>query len=365
VNAVHGFLAGIGQEELGELPPNAMGIFDPSVLKSVPNQGPRSRLPRVAIPEGLRFGPYVHTYVSREKRALNSRMTSIIGGLRGLFSLCHTCKGAGSIRELVRAGYWADRETWIEPVYRTKVCPTCEGDRKLFHATKGERVFAQYTRREQQGRSGAFDVARDRFLRRLYATQRSFQTRTKVRIEVIGRYGVVHGAPNNPLFPLHFKLLPTGAKYEWYIHVEELNGSFRFGAETGHVPAQSVVAEVAAADILILPDGEIVRICGITVPIAGGKVAKPDLGSVHETARAVVRQELLGRTVALTSDKYSKLTCDGHAIAFVELEGKDYGEELIRRGLARRHPKHGHMRFARYKKAESAAKKAKVGIWKD
>ena len=107
------------------------------------------------------------------------------------------------------------------------------------------------------------------------------------------------------------------------------------------------------------------RICGITVPISGGKVARPDLGTADETARAIVRKELSGKTVTLTSDKYSRLTCDGHAIAFVELEGKDYGEELIRRGLVRRHPKHGHMRFARYKKAESEAKKANVGIWKD
>lgn len=62
-------------------------------------------------------------------------------------------------------------------------------------------------------------------------------------------------------------------------------------------------------------------------------------------------------------DKYATVTCDGHAIAFLELDGKDCGEELLRRGLARLHPKHMHRRFGTCRSAETEAKEAKVGIW--
>ncbi|MHC4133355.1 MAG: thermonuclease family protein [Planctomycetota bacterium] len=42
----------------------------------------------------------------------------------------------------------------------------------------------------------------------------------------------------------------------------------------------------------------------------------------------------------------------------------DDGAELLRRGVVRRHQKHRHSRNVAYQKAESAARKAQVGIWK-
>jgi S1-C subfamily serine protease/endonuclease YncB( thermonuclease family) len=363
INAVRKFLEVSGHTELGELPAGVLRVFDPSVLREAPTRRTREPLPRVAIPKGLRFGPYVHSYESREKRSLNARVTRMMGGLRGLFTRCETCEAKGSIRELVREGYWANRVTWVPPVYRARICPTCEGQRKLFHVGKGEKVFAEFTR-PQTSAAANFVIAKERWLQRLHATQSTFKQRVTVNIQVQGRYGLVNGAASNPLFPLHFVLLPVGKKYEWFLHSELLNGRFRYGSENGTVPAQARIVEVVAGDLLVLATGQPVRICGITIPLAGGKLAKPDLMAADEVTRGLVRKELLGKTVKLISDKYSRITLDGHAIAFVELDGKDYGLELIRRGIARRHPKHGHERFARYKKAAAEAQKAKVGIWK-
>ncbi|MHC4933218.1 MAG: hypothetical protein ACYTGV_13620, partial [Planctomycetota bacterium] len=242
--------------------------------------------------------------------------------IRGLFTRCGTCEGKGSLREVVREGYWADRVTWVPPVYRTRTCPTCEGQRKLFHVGKGEKVFAEFTR-PQTSAAANFVIAKERWLQRLHATQSTFMQRVTARIQVQGRYGLVNGAASNPLFPLHFVLLPVGKKYEWFLHSQLLNGRFRFGTENGAVPAQARIADVFAGDILALETGQLVRICGVTIPLAGGKLAPPDLMAADEVTRAIVRKELLDKTVGLTSDKYSRITLGGHAIAFVELAGKD------------------------------------------
>ncbi|MGH7163344.1 MAG: thermonuclease family protein [Planctomycetota bacterium] len=84
---------------------------------------------------------------------------------------------------------------------------------------------------------------------------------------------------------------------------------------------------------------------------------------MNEAVRDVVRAELRGGSVKLAADRYAQFTCDGAALSYVELDGKDYGEELLRRGPARMHPKHKHMRYGKYEKAEGEARKAGTGCW--
>jgi len=123
------------------------------------------------------------------------------------------------------------------------------------------------------------------------------------------------------------------------------------------------VKEVLAGDVLELEGGQIVRVCGIVIPGADGKIPTEEVPLPDPTVREDVAARLEGKVVSLSEDRYSKVTLQGYAIGFVELDGKDLGEDLLERGLARRHPKHKHQRNSTYMKAESAARKAKAGCW--
>ena len=102
---------------------------------------------------------------------------------------------------------------------------------------------------------------------------------------------------------------------------------------------------------------------GIAIPGPKGKLPKSPVAMVNTLTRDTVAAELLGKTVEIKRDKYSTITLDGHPIAYIEVDGNDYGEGLLRRGLVRKHPKHAHQRNGTYIKTETAAKKAGAGIW--
>jgi len=247
----------------------------------------------------------------------------------------------------------------VPAVYETKTCHTCNGPGELFNKGKGASVFRAMT--VVEGDRRGYEGAEKRWLERLHSSKRSYYRRPRFATRVHGRYATVTGGRTNPLFPLQFKLLPKGRKYEWCLHVTELNGAFDRDRPAG---GSGLVAEVAAADILILEDGTIVRLCGICAPGPDGKAPPPDLAYPDEATRRIVRDELRGRKVRLERDKYTQMTCDGHPLVFVRLGEQDYGAELLRRGVVRRHPKHRHSRNVAYQKAESTARKAQVGLWK-
>jgi len=106
-----------------------------------------------------------------------------------------------------------------------------------------------------------------------------------------------------------------------------------------------------------------VRLAGITIPGRDGKVRKRGQSSPDEEIRALVRSELIGKNVEFVADKYAQFTCRGLQIAFVKLDGKNYGLELVRRGLARRHPKHKTKFNKSYMDAEKVARANKAGCW--
>ena len=363
VNAIRLFLQRQGQKTLGKLPPDALPVTVRSRDKKVDKPEEKARLPAFKVPDGLRYAPYVHTIGSREKRSLEIRFNKLLVSLAGVYYRCPLCKGSGKIQELVREGYYDGWRNYIPPLYRTITCTRCKGPGKLFNLDKCRGAFAAATRAER-GTQRQRDQARDLFVRRVRTAERSFMRRTRYSVEVLGRLGIVNGPANNPLFPILFKLLPLGRDYKWVLHSPLLNGPFEYGRE-GRVRSEGRVIAVPAGDMLALSDGRIVRICGIAVPEPNGKL--PRRGAFvrpNESVRKLVERELLGKTVALGPDKYSKVTCSGLAIAFVKLGDVDYGAELLRRGIVRRHPKHIHMRNHGYKKAETEAKRAKLGIWK-
>ncbi|MHC4819694.1 MAG: trypsin-like peptidase domain-containing protein [Planctomycetota bacterium] len=376
VNAIRSFLGRQGITVPGGLPADALAIFDRSRIKAklppiedkkppapppAPTAAPKANVPRVKIPAGLRYGPYTHLLESREKAALSRRVKKMFVRLYGLFRTCSTCRGKGVIKHLVRDGFWLDDRTWVPPEYETKTCHTCKGPGELFNRGKGASVFRAMTMVEGDRRR-AYERAEERWLERLHSSKRAYYRAPRFSTRVHGRYATVSGGRNNPLFPLRFKLLPKGRKYEWFLHVTELNGAFDRDRPAG---GTGLIAEVAAADVLILEDGTVVRLCGLCAPGPDGKVPPPDLAYPDEERRRIVRDELRGRRVRLERDKYTQVTCDGHPLVFVRLDDKDYGAELLRRGVMRRHPKHRHSRNVAYQKAESAARTAKVGIWQE
>jgi endonuclease YncB( thermonuclease family) len=304
----------------------------------------------VQIPAGLRYGRYLHYLESREQAALKRRATRVMRDLAGLHHRCPRCSGSGVISVVVRRGYTAADGTVVPAEYESRTCPRCKGKRRLFRSGVASAAYERY---------GAPDGAgEEAFMRQARLSGSSFLQQPPIRAVVEGTYGTVYGPRGDALFPLHFVLLPDGRDYEWFL-----------GPDTPHelvmAPGEATVAGVAAADILLLDDGTIVRVCGLVVTDKRGRELPPDATATNETVRLAARALILGKRVKLTPDKYARMTCDGHPLVFVEVNGGDYGELLLRAGLVRRHTRHKHARNMRYQRAETEAKKAQRGIWAD
>lgn len=363
VNAVRRLLARNGFSDLA-LPKDAVKVTDRAGLappKEKPDPPEKKGPASVELPKRLFFGPYRHSFASRERRSLEKRVANMLRGLVDLYVRCPRCRGAGKIRVLDKPGYWATPELWVEPVYKNITCPRCTGARRLFNPGKAERVFLNTTHAEQ-GSGRDFAGAQREFVRRCERAGHSYRRGPKFSVEVRGRFGVARS--KDPLFPLRFKLVAVGTDYEWFLHDERTNGPFDMEREGTPPEGAARVAAVAAGDILVLEGGRIVRLCGIAVPNADGKLPTSHIAAGNEEVRKHVEKLLVGKEVRLALDKYATVTLDGHTIAFVELDGNDLGEDLLRIGLVRRHPRHAHIRMDRYKRAESAARKDQVGIWK-
>ena len=138
---------------------------------------------------------------------------------------------------------------------------------------------------------------------------------------------------------------------------------FDMAGEFQPLPGKAEITEVFAGDVVELDGKRLARICGVTIPAPDGKLLKPRTPSPDEELRSIVRSELYGKQVALKTDKYAQFDYDGLPLAYIEMQGEDYGESLVRRGLARRHPKHQHMRAGAYQRAEKKARASKAGVW--
>jgi endonuclease YncB( thermonuclease family) len=368
VNAIVRYLERAGEREASgpwddALPVRQAIAFPDAAAKIATAGGGRERAGAKKAPKGLRYGPYVHYHKSRAVSDLKKRVDRLFRHLRGLFYECPRCKGKGTIEVLLEAAYYdAIREVWVPAVYETKTCPRCDGEQKLFRAGKAQ-AFVAEAFSDRYRKHSAYAEVRASWVDRLKESGRAYARGPKIKTSVEGLYGTVRGSKRNPLFPLQFRLEPVGGGYEWFLHDSELAGAFRAERDLGVLPAGGKVTAVWAGDIIELDGKHVVRLCGIAIPGPKGKLPKSPVAMVNTLTRNTVATELLGKIVEIGRDKYSTITLDGHPIAYIEIDGKDYGEGLLRRGLVRKHPVHAHERKGTYIKAETEAKKAGAGIW--
>ena len=100
-----------------------------------------------------------------------------------------------------------------------------------------------------------------------------------------------------------------------------------------------------------------VRIIGIDAPEKGRPFAAE--------ARAYAKSALEGRVIALEpdrggfkQDRYDRL------LAYVRIDGQDYGALLLRQGLARVYPDASFERKDAYIVFENEARQARAGMWR-
>jgi micrococcal nuclease len=155
------------------------------------------------------------------------------------------------------------------------------------------------------------------------------------------------------------------------------NGSV--ASYTPGVPYSARVVHVTDGDTLnvVFPGGdqETVRILGVDTPevtLAGTDpgsfegVSDPVvLRSWGEVATSTLRREVEGREVAVTTDRAAgERDCYGRLLAYLQTdEGKDIGEVLLSRGLARVYTPESFARKGRYLEVQAEAKRRGIGIW--
>jgi endonuclease YncB( thermonuclease family) len=310
-------------------------------------------------PEGIDYGVYAPYYKAKAEVHLKSRAKSICGKLAGLNKPCPTCRQLGVVKIVLREGFHDANNVWVPPLEDVRDCPTCDRRKYLFRESVARRFIGNGLAPES--RSSTL-TERD-LMRRLESSRSSYRTIPRLKFQVRGRYGIVSAASGDGVFPLHFFLVPTDKKFTWYLHDPVKHGSFEFHREFAKLPARTEITEVYAGDILRIGGRRIVRLAGITVPGPDGKVLKGPQYTPDEVLRAIVRKELKGKSVRLKSDPRAPYTCRGVPLVFVEVDDVDYAEQLIRRGLVRRHPKHKSQRSSQYLKAEKEAREQKAGIW--
>ncbi len=132
---------------------------------------------------------------------------------------------------------------------------------------------------------------------------------------------------------------------------------------------EAVVKDVHDGDTITLEDGRKVRYIGIDTPELVSKTVKADEPFSHE-ARDRNKQLVLGRKVRLEIGD-EKQDHYGRTLAYIwiaDASGKDLmvNEVLAREGLATSYPFSTNKRHADlFKAAQSAARRAGVGLWKD
>ena len=335
-----------------------VGLASASVAQDVVVEAP----PPLPRKHGVDFGPYAHYYKSRASADLRRHSAKIIGRLRGLNRPCPTCKRAGLVKIVIREGFYDVDNIWIPPVEDVRECPTCERRKDVFNASAARSFVSSGLPPESRSKRG-YELTRREWMTRLERSHRTYRSVPRTKYEIRGRYAILSARSGDGIFPLHFHLLPNGTKFAWYLHDPAVSGPFSMGSEFPKLPGTSRVEEVYAGDTIVIGRRRVVRLAGITIPGSTGKILKRGQSLPDGELRARVRAELLGKTVELVPDKYAQFTYRGNAIAFVKLDGKDYGLELIRRGLARRHPKHKTQFNKTYMEAEKEARNNKAGVW--
>ena len=124
------------------------------------------------------------------------------------------------------------------------------------------------------------------------------------------------------------------------------------------------VERVIDGDTLLLANGAKVRLIGVDTPEFGGegRVAEP----LAKEASAFAKAFLKGRPVRVELDR-ERLDRYGRFLAYVYVEEGMLNEALLRAGFARARLEFNYSDSMkrRFRKAEEAAKKERLGIWKE
>ncbi len=302
----------------------------------------------------LRFGPYVHMLKSTEEAALVKRAAQMFRTLRDVNSRCYKCGGKGIVTVVIREGYRPPGGFYVMPVTRQETCPRCNGEMIYFDADVAKRAFEQILA-PGDWKHPRLEAGWNEWVTSLHEGRKSYAGITARRATVRGTSGEVRSSP------FGWRLVREGERHLWCIHMPSMHGDRYPGSLVP--PTTGVLTDFPAGDIFVLADGTIVRLCGIAIPEQGPRLGKPEARVPNLQVRNLVRAELPGKSVGFSVDKYSSCDLDGHPLVYVQVDGKDYGEDLLQRGIARQHPQHRHQRWPAYHKAESAARAAKIGIW--
>jgi len=131
----------------------------------------------------------------------------------------------------------------------------------------------------------------------------------------------------------------------------------REGDESPAASREVVVAWCYDGDSFRTSTNEDVRVLGIDTPEKGRPLA--------DKARRLAVKTLKGRRVRLAADG-ARFATDryGRTLAYVDVDGRDYGQTVLAAGLARvyRHAQCG--RQTEYSRTEQAARRERVGIWR-
>jgi endonuclease YncB( thermonuclease family) len=332
----------------------AQGVADEDRPKMVP--------PPIPDEVKVDYGPYVHYYKTRASADFKRQSQKILANLRGLNRACPTCKTNGLIKVVIREGFYDRDNNWIPPVEDVRDCPTCDRRKYVYNEGAARAFVERGLPPDSRMRRGSEFTRRD-LLRRLERSKSTYRSIPKTKYEIRGRYAILTANTRDGVFPLHFHLVPQGTKFAWYLHDPSVSGEFNLAGEFEGLPSDARVTEVYAGDVIRIGRRRVCRLAGITIPGVDGKVAKKRISSPNSEVRALVREELLGKTVNISTDKYAQFTCRGLPLAFIAIDGKDYAVELVRRGIARRHPKHKTQKNKTFMDAEKEARANKAGVW--
>lgn len=116
------------------------------------------------------------------------------------------------------------------------------------------------------------------------------------------------------------------------------------------------VARVVDGDTLDLTNRERVRIVGIDTPERGECGYR---AATEALDRLVDGRIGLNRTTGTDNrDRYGRL------LRYVSDNRRDVGYNLVRYGYAEHYTRFGHVRYARYARAEQLARAGNLGLWK-
>lgn len=132
------------------------------------------------------------------------------------------------------------------------------------------------------------------------------------------------------------------------------------------IPTIATVRSVTDGDTIVVVQGDQehrVRIIGINTPEIAGSGREAECYGAEATLKA--RTLLDGKVVILQTDP-TQDTYDTHnrLLAFVAVDGRDFGSEMIAEGFAEEFTyRVPHQRQSEYRAAEAVAKNTGLGLW--